>query len=211
MRRILLVALILFFAVDAADARRRNRHYRSVPYVVLVPPHAQGLAAQGTDGFAAQGTENPDPRARMPRSAMRRGPARDVTDLVPPDWQLQPPNPDWRGKRFISPDGEAWFAAYASPTDSEPIAAHMQAVAFAEGETITYLQGERNWIAVSGFKGSRIFYRKAAVSCAGKVWQHIAFEYPAERKRSMDPFVMFAARSLQSSNQGCDEAVSSNR
>jgi hypothetical protein len=43
----------------------------------------------------------------------------------------------------------------------------MKAVAFADGEQITHLRGERSWIEVSGFKGDRIFYRKAIVVCGG--------------------------------------------
>jgi serine/threonine-protein kinase len=86
----------------------------------------------------------------------------------------------------------------------------MQSVAFAEGETLTYLRGERDWIAVSGTKGNRIFYRKAVIACGGKVWHHIAFEYPLERKRAMDPFVSRAAAIVdQAENDGCDEATSS--
>ena len=65
---------------------------------------------------------------------------------------------------------------------SEPITSHMQSVAFAEGGTVTYLRGERDWIVVSGTKGDRIFYRKAVIACGGKVWHHVAFEYPVALK-----------------------------
>jgi hypothetical protein len=36
---------------------------------------------------------------------------------------------------------------------------------------------ESDWLAVSGIKGNKIFYRKAVIACGGKVWHHIAFEY----------------------------------
>ena len=137
---------------------------------------------------------------------------RDISpaDLVPPTWQLQPSDPNWTGKRFLSPDGASWLAVYAFPTAKEPIATHMQSVAFAEGETLTYLRGERDWIVVSGTKGDRIFYRKATIACGGKVWHHIAFEYPVERKRAMDPFVIRAATIIDlAENDGCEEATSS--
>ena len=98
--------------------------------------------------------------------------------MVPPNWQLQAADPNWKGKRFLSPDGSSWLAVYSFPTEYEPISSHMQSVAFAEGETLTYLRGERDWIAVSGSKGDRIFYRKAIIACGGKAWHHIAFEYP---------------------------------
>ena len=75
---------------------------------------------------------------------------------------------------------------------------------------MTYLQGERDWIAVSGTKDDRIFYRKAVIACGGKVWHHIAFEFPAERKQAMDPFVIRAAAIIDlAENDGCEEATSS--
>ncbi len=77
-----------------------------------------------------------------------------------------------------------------------------------EDETITYLRGERTWVAVSGFKESRIFYRKAILACAGKAWHHIAFEYPAELKGRMDPFVVAAAAALDNTQSNCDQAAS---
>jgi hypothetical protein len=40
------------------------------------------------------------------------------------------------------------------------------------------LRRETDWLAVSGFKGDRIFYRKAVIACGGTVWHHIEFEYP---------------------------------
>ena len=54
------------------------------------------------------------------------------------------------------------------------------------GEQITYQKRESDWGAISGFKGSKIFYRKAVLACGGTVWHAIAFEYPAARKREMD-------------------------
>ena len=66
----------------------------------------------------------------------------------------------------------------------------MQSVAFTEGETLTYLQGQRDWIVVSGIKDDRIFYRKATIACDGKVWHHIAFEYPSRQRQDDSSFVM---------------------
>jgi serine/threonine-protein kinase len=83
----------------------------------------------------------------------------------------------------------------------------MKTIAFGDGEAVTYLRGERNWIAVSGVKGDRIFYRKAILACAGKSWHHIAFEYPVVLKREMDAFVVGAANIVdRTENEGCDDA-----
>ena len=109
---------------------------------------------------------------------------------------MQPPDPDWHGRRYVSPIGDAWLATYKSPVTQEPLSQHLKAVAFAEGEEITYLRGERDWLVVSGVKGNRIFYRKVALTCDKRTWEHIAFEYPAETKRAFDGLVTRSARVL---------------
>jgi serine/threonine-protein kinase len=84
----------------------------------------------------------------------------------------------------------------------------MKEIAFGEGESITYLRGERDWIAVSGLKGDRIFYRKAVIACQGRSWHLIAFEYPATMKQTMDAFVGAAAIAVQNSEEdGCDKEL----
>ena len=210
MRRLLLVVLILAFGIDSADARRRKHRYRPYPPVYMIPPDAPAAAMPAMRDF--------DPRRTQPApSAPRRdGPLRyaygNPAELVPPDWQLQPSDPNWKGRRFMSPDATAWLAIYAVPVADRPVAEHMQALAFVEGEEITYLRGERTWIAVSGTKGDRIFYRKAVLACAGKRWHHVAFEYPAAAKRSMDEFVNRAAEAVHDSqNDGCETLVSATR
>lgn len=40
-----------------------------------------------------------------------------IASVIPKDWTLQPPTPDWRGKRFISLEGDAWLALYKAPAD----------------------------------------------------------------------------------------------
>jgi hypothetical protein len=194
MRMLLAAVLILVLAVDAADARRR-RHHRS--YVTEFP--SEVTAAPDFDGDA-----------RSSRRAGRGGPP-TVAALVPRDWQPEPQNPNWNGKRFLSPDGTSWLAVYRAPAQDEPVADHMRSVLFAKDETITYLRGERTWVAVSGFKESRIFYRKAILACAGKVWHHIAFEYPAELKNRMDGLVAAAAQALENTKTDCEQAVSATR
>ena len=202
MRRLLLASFLLLFAVDAADARKRRHHHRHPPHFLVVPPDARG-------GFDAR-MEDQRALRRMHRSDRRAAPP-SLAEMVPPGWQLQPSDSSWDGKRFMSPDGTAWFAVYKVGAGSTPVAAHMKTIAFVEGEILTYLRGERSWLAVSGFKESRIFYRKAILACAGKSWHHIAFEYPAEYKASMDRFVAAAAQGLDASQTECGETVSAGR
>jgi hypothetical protein len=77
------------------------------------------------------------------------------------------------------------------------LAAHLKEVVFVDGEEITYLQGGRAWIAVSGLKEDRIFYRKVVLACGGTTWRHIAFEYPAQAKWAFDRLVTHVSRALE--------------
>ena len=129
--------------------------------------------------------------------------------FVPPGWSLQEPDPKWTGKRFVSPDGRAWFAAYSTEVAQEPASAHLRSVAFADGETVTFIRGESDWIVVAGTKGGdRMFYRKAVIACGGRIWHHIAFEYPIELSRHVAPMLRDASTALDGSeNDGCEAPV----
>jgi hypothetical protein len=185
--RFLIVVAIFAFTGSNADARHRHHHRTYLPY------------ARALDSVSFEQGD----RKRGPNSA----------DPVPRGWQLQPPDPKWNGKRFLSPDGSAWLATYSTSLAGETVAAHMQAIAFVDGETPTYLRGEKDWIAVSGLKGEdRIFYRKAAIACGGKVWHHIAFEYPRLMKRELDRYVARASKIIdQADNAGCYDSVASDK
>src|SRR5215510_8256421 len=140
MRKVLLVACTLLITASVAEARHRHRHWHK--YYFVAAPYAYGFASPQNNL-----------QRRRPQQE-RLNPA----DMVPPNWQLQPPDANWKGNRFLSPNGSSWLNAYASWTDTEPITSHMQSIAFAAGETVTYLRGERDWIVVSGTKGDRIFF-----------------------------------------------------
>jgi hypothetical protein len=126
-----------------------------------------------------------------------------IQSALPADWKLLPPEPDWTGKRLTSPDGRAWLAVYEARAQSS-IPAYMDTIARAGGEKITYLKRGSTWIVTSGFKGDRIFYRKAMLACANTRWHNIAFEYPAAEKRHYDAFVTRTSRALAAHrNDGC--------
>ena len=156
-QKVLLAILLSLFLVQTADARKRRHHRVMESDAFVVAP----------DGRSFE-------RSRK-KSDRRKAVAIPLASIVPPGWQLQPPEPNWAGKRFKSPDGAAWLAIYKTSADV-PVADHMKSVVFAgEGETLTHIQGERSWIAAAGFKGSRMFYRKAILACGGRVWHHVAF------------------------------------
>ena len=193
MRRTWLVCLILLLAVAPASAR--HHHHR----------HGHGHGhGHYFFGFSVVGPAGRQDRAEARHRSERTRP------FIPADWQLEPPDPKWSGKRFVSPDGQAWFAAYSTDAAKESIDDHMRAIAFAGGETLTYIRGESDWIAVSGTKGDRIFYRKAVVACDGRAWHQIAFEYPITMRRYIDPMVQRASAAVDATDEGCDAPAPKN-
>jgi hypothetical protein len=194
-------AIILPLLSDVAEARKRRHYGYHQAYFF-------GLPADLSRGRASHRVRRSDRERRSEAVGPRLG---KNGSLVLPGWQTQPADPNSQGKRFISPDGTAWLAVYSTPPSSKDnIQADLRSVIFADGERITYLRGEHDWVAVSGLKGDRIFYRKARLACGGQAWHHIAFDYPADRKRSLDPIVKRASDVLdRSENDGCSAAVSS--
>ena len=167
MRKLVLAVLILAVTATAADARRRHhRHhyyYQHAPAMLMMPGAVETMRGE---------------RRRMDSPAQ----------FVPRDWQLMPPDPNWQGRRYMAPDGNAWLAFYATNAANDATA-RFKAVAFADGEDVKYLRGEHDRLTVSGLKGDRIFYRKVMLACGGTIWRHVAMEYPASAKATFDRFV----------------------
>jgi serine/threonine-protein kinase len=226
MRRILLAALLLALAAGTADARHRRHHgffdlgfdrdrgerygQRSDRYGRDDPGFGERYGRgrrdrQGRDYGRDNGRDSgrDDPMTGFGGVDRYRQARRGVDALVPADWQLQPPDPRWSGQRFLSPEGNAWLALYSAPADTEPRDAHLKKVAFVEGEELSYLRREPDWLVVSGHKGERIFYRKAVLACGGQRWRHVAFEYPADQKGGFDQLVTRAARVLDGDGEDC--------
>src|SRR5690349_17843840 len=129
--RAVIAALLTLLVIDIADARKR-RHERYEPEVAAVTPDQRATV---------QSREHRE-RRRSSRIV--------VDDIVPPDWRLQPTEPNSQGKRFASSDGSAWLAIYKAAADPG-VTDHLKSVAFPGGdETLTYIQGERSQIAVAG-------------------------------------------------------------
>ena len=195
MRALLLAVLIVIIAIDDADARRRRHHHRS--YIVEIPAYA-GIAPD----FET------DRRGR--RDLARRGPP-PLATLVPSNWRLESPNPNWDGKRFLSPDGTSWLALYRSPLKTNPLPTTC-ATSSSLRMKLLHTCGESE-------HGSQFPVSRTAVSStgkpssrgAGKSWHHVALEYPVELKNRMDPVVVSAARGLDETQTDCEQAVSATR
>ena len=173
MRMIILAAVILAITASTADARRRHHRvyiYKQAP-VFLMGPGGAEMARSG--------------RARI-----------DPVQLVPRDWQLLPPDPNWQGRRYMAPQGDAWLAFYATNAANDA-QARFKAVAFGDGENVTYLHGERDRLTVSGHKDDKIFYRKVTLACGGTIWRHVALEYPVAAKERFDRFVARLSRGFE--------------
>ena len=153
-----------------------------------------GLAIALTLAAADAQTRSGDPQ--------RRG----IPAVLPPDWILQPTDPNEHRKVLTSPDGSASLSILEERADTnmEP---YMRSVAERDGERVTYRRRGRGWVVSSGFKGDRIFYRKAMLACGDTVWHQIAFDYPAAEKRAYDRFVTRAEKALAAHRQdGCPAA-----
>jgi len=182
MRVFLITMIILAIVAETADARKR-RHHRH---------HGHRNAYAETELLGA---------AREDGSIVRAERRSNIGALIPRDWQLERADAGRPNNRFVSPGGTAWVAFYSRSAEDETREERFKAVAFADDEEVTYLRGERDWLAVSGIRGEQIFYRKVVLACGERQWRHIAFEYPAKERRQFDRLVTRMARALDSAKE----------
>ena len=116
--------------------------------------------------------------------------------LVPPGWTQELADPETKTRRFVSPDGRAWLKTKQSVANRTALKRDMDEIAYRDREQITYQRRGSSWMAVSGYRGDQIFYRKSNLACGGAYWHHIELEYPREDKKRMDATVTAIARGL---------------
>jgi hypothetical protein len=139
-----------------------------------------------------------------PAAAQQVHSENDFRRIAPPDWTLSPYGRDRdNGRRFVSPQGNAWLSLYATPVEGSVAAHFVKGVK--PGERVTYAKHGRDWAVVSGYTDDdRIFYRRTALACSGRRWHNLDFEYPARDKRVMDEFVTRASHALAAyQSTGC--------
>jgi hypothetical protein len=120
--------------------------------------------------------------------------------IVPNSWNLLPRDPHSPGRRFVAPSGDAWLWYFAVSVDPGAANLKRDQLTPLPTERVTYQRRGVGWLVSSGYRGDRIFYRKAILACNGTKWRHIEFEYPASEKRLFDNFVTrtsFAMRAYQ--------------
>jgi hypothetical protein len=129
--------------------------------------------------------------------------ARQLPPLVPEGWVLTSSNAEARSRRFVSPDGNSTLTTHQSPANPANLRKDINQVAFHDGEQITYLRRAPTWVAVSGYRDGKIFYRKSNLACGGTRWNQVELVYPRESKRSMDRPVTRIAHGMTEYGSDC--------
>jgi hypothetical protein len=194
LRTFALAGLVVVLSAAAADARKGGRHHGHAFSRHLVAPFAPPAESYARGGFERRYDRGSGVDV-LDRRGAQRG---DLLALVPVDWREQPRDRGEEGRRFVSPAGDAWVEFYARPANADRTR-HLKSVAFVDGEDVTFLRRERDWLAVSGFTnetGERVFFRKVVLACGEREWRHIAFEYPAGAKPAFDRLVARLSHAL---------------
>lgn len=139
--------------------------------------------------------------AALPAASAVAAPKPRPTTL-PPGWTQVYEDAATRTRRFQSADGEVTLTARQTPANSNR-AADMDAIAYRAGETITYQRRGRSWIAVSGYRGGDIFYRKSNLACSGTRWNNVEFIYPRADKKRLDAMVTAVAHGMTRESDAC--------
>jgi hypothetical protein len=124
------------------------------------------------------------------------------------NWRTQPADPSLRERRYISPEGDASIAFSGRSAEDRSPDEYLRSLAFVEGEDVTYLRRERDWLVAFGFKDDkheRNFYRKVMLSCEGRQWRHLMVEYPVTARGTLERLIDDLSEVMDlTRNNGCD-------
>ena len=104
--------------------------------------------------------------------------AQERPGLIPPGWTQTVADRETRMRRFVSPDGRASLTARQVGADRSAPRRGLDRIAYRDDEQITYHRRAPSWIAVSGYRDGKIFYRKINLACRGTRWNFVELEYP---------------------------------
>ncbi len=193
MRATFLMVLLLLLGTQAADARHYHFHYRHWGHSRRYNDLPGALAAPDL------GQNQLSFRHRSGAQVIVLG-----RPFPPPDWQLQPVDPQHKGRRYQSPDGAASLVFYASPTGHESASEHLKSVAFVDGEKVLTLAGTQSELLVTGTRNERMFVRKTRLACSGHEWHHVMLEFPTNAQRDYARISEQAVRALDlADDDGC--------
>jgi hypothetical protein len=124
--------------------------------------------------------------------------------LVPDGWREVTPKRSEGGERvFVSPDGEARLRLGHVVAGRRNGSSDVDRLLHRPGETITYQRRGGTWLAISGYRGGEIFYRKSNLACRGTRWHTIELQYPREAKERLDSIVTAIAGSMGAYGSDC--------
>jgi hypothetical protein len=124
--------------------------------------------------------------------------------LVPEGWREVAPSASEGDLRvFVSPGGDARLRLGHVPAGRGNRGRDINRLTYREGETITYQRRGGSWLAVSGYRDGKIFYRKSNLACRGTRWHTIELQYPREAKERLDRTVTALARHVGDYGSDC--------
>lgn len=121
-------------------------------------------------------------------------------NLVPHGWKHESASSNRRTIRFTSPDGHATLTMRdLGATRTSPAAI----VSPRPGEQVTYQRRAQSWLALSGYRGDDIFYRRAGYACRHRRIHVVELLYPRAQKRQFDALVTSISHRLESYRDVC--------
>jgi hypothetical protein len=118
------------------------------------------------------------------------------------------PIPTCLGVVSSRPKGDASLKFYAVPVEKDALDQYWKSVALREGEDLRSLRRDRGRVEVAGFKGGRMYFRKAVLACGDREWRHVEYEYPAEAERVFQTHLDRMSRAFDSAyTKFCDQTV----
>jgi len=129
--------------------------------------------------------------------------AQDRPNLIPRGWTMAEADAETKTRKFASPDGQASLIVRQIAADRTALGASLDRVAYRNDEQVTYHRRASTWVAVSGYRDGRIFYRKINLACRGTRWHFVELEYPRDMKRAMDATVTHIARGMTFYSDDC--------
>jgi hypothetical protein len=125
--------------------------------------------------------------------------------LIPGGWTQTVSDAETRTRKFESPDGRASLIARQIVTQRAAPGRDLDRVAYRDDERVTYHRRASSWVAVSGYRDGKIFYRKINLACGGTRWNFVELEYPRDIKRQMDATVTHIARGMTFYSDDCGQ------
>ena len=198
---------ILASATVGVDARRHRRHHsRAIEgNPSVAESHVPGSLERGWYRYGG----------RYSRHNHRRHLQTNILAMVPLNWRKHEADANQGEHRFVSPEGDAWIALSGRPAEEKSSDEYLRSFAFVDGEDVTYLRRERDWLVSFGFKDDkheRKFYRKVMLSCDGHRWRHLTVEYPVTTRSPFEQLIDDLSEVMDfTKNTGCQAAPSSSR